>query len=397
MESGGWGEHLELTLASLGAEDLHRLTSSALGHDVAVLWSAIQSMEAQLIRRIGQFDRDKGFAGSDSDSSQAWLRNHLRLSAPAAADRLRVARHLEELPHTFQALAAGEITYIHAAIIARTAEAVGDQVMRDNEETLLPVARMLDPTKLQRCARFLRYCVDPEGSLRDEVKDHERRWLDLGQGLDGMWFLEGMLDRESGDGLKTILDSLDGPPSGDDTRSGSKRRADALAELVRRQLDSGSLPMVGRLRPHTLLVVSAETLRGDAGAPGGKLQFGGMVHPEVARRLACDSSVSTVCVGPDGEPIGLGRSRRTVNARLWKLLVLRDGGCRFPGCGAPVSWTDAHHIRAWFDGGPTEMANLVLLCRRHHRKVHDGGWSLEWGEGGEMVAHPPWQQTTRAA
>jgi len=122
-----------------------------------------------------------------------------------------------------------------------------------------------------------------------------------------------------------------------------------------------------------------------------------MVHPEVARRLACDSSVSTVCVGPDGEPIGLGRTRRTVNARLWKLLVLRDCGCRFPGCGAPVSWTDAHHIRAWFDGGPTEMSNLVLLCRRHHRRVHEDGWSLEWGEGGEMVAHPPWEQPTRAA
>ena len=90
-----------------------------------------------------------------------------------------------------------------------------------------------------------------------------------------------------------------------------------------------------------------------------------------------------------GEPLSVGRARRTVPPAMRRALALRDKGCRFPGCDRPVEWTDAHHVQHWADDGPTELANLVLLCRRCHRRVHEGRWRLECMEAGELVAAPP--------
>jgi len=77
-------------------------------------------------------------------------------------------------------------------------------------------------------------------------------------------------------------------------------------------------------------------------------------------------------------------------------LVVRDGGCRFPGCDRPPWWTDAHHLLHWADGGPTDLANLVLLCRGHHRLLREGGWALAGDPAGELVAGPPEQRSRRA-
>jgi len=71
-----------------------------------------------------------------------------------------------------------------------------------------------------------------------------------------------------------------------------------------------------------------------------------------------------------------------------RALIARDKGCRFPGCDMPAAWTDGHHVKHWPDGGPTELSNLLLFCRRHHRLFHEGGWTLQKVEGG-LNAIPP--------
>jgi hypothetical protein len=84
-----------------------------------------------------------------------------------------------------------------------------------------------------------------------------------------------------------------------------------------------------------------------------------------------------------------GHTSRTVPAALRRALVARDGGCRFPRCDRPPEWTDAHHVQSWADGGETTMANTTLLCRVHHRLVHEGGWTVRLDPDDGLIATPP--------
>jgi HNH endonuclease len=98
----------------------------------------------------------------------------------------------------------------------------------------------------------------------------------------------------------------------------------------------------------------------------------------------------------DGRPLSVGRRTRTVPPALARALRSRDGGCRFPGC-TERRFVDAHHIEHWAHGGRTELGNLVQLCRRHHRLLHEGGYRLERGSKSALVFRRPDGQRIRAA
>jgi hypothetical protein len=91
--------------------------------------------------------------------------------------------------------------------------------------------------------------------------------------------------------------------------------------------------------------------------------------------------------GAPTQPLEVGRATRVVSPAQRAALAVRDGGCRYPGCDRPVAWCDAHHLRHWLHGGPTDLENLVLLCRAHHRAVHEGSQRL----------HPPHRRQPTAA
>ena len=152
-------------------------------------------------------------------------------------------------------------------------------------------------------------------------------------------------------------------------------------------------------RYQVVLHVEAITLTED-GEPGlSELEDGTRVSAETARRLACDASrveVSHDGVGStmgstqnsaDGSVLDVGRKTRTIPPALRRALDARDRGCRFPGCG--LRFTDAHHIVHWADGGETTLGNTVLLCRAHHRRVHEGGYRVCRDRNGLVVFFTP--------
>jgi hypothetical protein len=98
---------------------------------------------------------------------------------------------------------------------------------------------------------------------------------------------------------------------------------------------------------------------------------------------------SSWILGTPAVPLSVGRATRTIPSSIRTALVLRDQGCRFPGCDRPPAWTDGHHIIHWADGGPTELDNLVSLCRSHHRQVHEEGWRIHIADGSAVVEPPP--------
>jgi hypothetical protein len=373
---------------AVATECLDGVSDLALGEDLVGLRRQIDRLELEFSRRLRLFDAQRGWASSGAASCGAWLRNACRLSPVAAAQHLDVARQLPELPRTSQSAVEGSIGFHHAAVIAQCANQIGVPAVRKVEDTLVEAARAVDPRALRIVTRRLRYCVDPDGAFADAEADHARRYFNLSQTYDGVFHVEGLLDAEGGAALRSAIDALDVRVV-DDARTAAQRRADALVELARGALQWGELPAVAGERPHLTVTASDALLRGERGCAAGEMRWAGPVVAETVRRVACDASVSRVVVGGAGEPLDVGRASRTIPSALRRALVVRDGGCRFPGCDRPPEWTDGHHLQHWADGGETKLENLVLLCRRHHRVVHEGRWRLGFGASGEVVAQPP--------
>ena len=121
----------------------------------------------------------------------------------------------------------------------------------------------------------------------------------------------------------------------------------------------------------------------------GWMPWMGPLSVAAVRRLACDCTLSPILLDEHGTPIDLGRTTKVISRKLRRALIARDHGCAFPGCGRPPSWCDGHHVKHWADGGPTDLDNLVLLCRFHHRMIHHGGWDVFIGEDRHPWFVPP--------
>lgn len=168
-------------------------------------------------------------------------------------------------------------------------------------------------------------------------------------------------------------------------------------------MSGGVLPHVTLIRPAETATQSEEPVQkppigptpGEqfmvalAGEPVPSLGFTGPVSSATAELISCDASLQTVIVDHNHAPLDLGRTERLFPPQLRKALAARDHGCAFPGCGAPVSWTDAHHITWWSNNGHTSVDNGVLLCRRHHRAIHHGGWQVYLGRDRHPWFIPP--------
>ncbi|HKQ03425.1 MAG TPA: HNH endonuclease signature motif containing protein, partial [Actinomycetes bacterium] len=114
--------------------------------------------------------------------------------------------------------------------------------------------------------------------------------------------------------------------------------------------------------------------------------------PLAGRLQAAMALLPPILGGAPSQPLDVGRASRVVQPAQRTALAVRDGGCVFPGCARPLAWCEAHHLLHWLQGGPTDLANLALLCRAHHRAVHEGGWHLARGPDGSLSATPPYRR-----
>ena len=185
-----------------------------------------------------------------------------------------------------------------------------------------------------------------------------------------------------------------------DSPSLAQQQADALALLAETALDHGIEPGSPGERYQVVVHVEATALA-DPDQPGQSvLEGGARVSAETSRRLACDASRVVMRHDADGRVVEIGARNRNDPPALRRALHHRDRGCRFPGCGVRVG--QGHHIRHWANGGPTTLSNLALLCRRHHRAVHEEGYQVDRQPDGELrfrrpdgrvlpdVPPPPW-------
>jgi len=348
----------------------------------------IDPLEAVFAKGLRRFDKSGEYKADGALSAVAWVRERCNLSGGAAAERVNVARQLETLPQIEKALAKGNVGYQHVALIARAAENVGSAPVQKEEQNLLKAAQTMDPGRFAAVAKGFEHRVDAAAALLEANHAYERRYLHLSEPQNGMVRLDGMLDLEGGATLKAALSALMPPPANDDDRTPGQRRIDALVDLARRPLDGSKLGTVGGQRPHLLITASAETLLGLKGAPPAEIAGVGPIPMETAQRLACDPTVSWLLGQAELESESASDAHRQIPAATRRALVARDRDCVFNGCHRPAIWCDGHHLVWWTRGGKTALPNLALVCGRHHRMLHEEGWTLERKDG-RWVTRPP--------
>ena len=354
-----------------------RMVSDAqLGEELIQLRHQIDMMELAFCVRAAEFAATEEWEVQGSVSAIDWIRLNCHMTSNAAADRVAVGERMAELPQSLQAMAATRIGFAHLAVMTRTANAVG---ARFDEAALVEKARACSPGKFFHLCRHYRHAADPQGYAAEEAELVEGRRLSLSTWEDGSLLVNGVLDPEGGAVLRTALEPLARRSGEHDHREREQRLADALVELA-----SG-----GGSQAQLQVTSSVETLLGLAGAPAAEMEFSLPVSSATVERLACDCSVTRVLLDSESVVIEVGRSRRVVSGPARRALAARDRHCRWPRCERPASWSAAHHVVHWINGGSTDLDNLVLLCHRHHRMVHEGGWQLVRSDGDEMLAIPP--------
>jgi hypothetical protein len=379
-------------------------TTPALGEDIIEISLAIDRLEAERLRLVHRFHRERGALSDGGGTTVSWLRRSCGMTAKAAAYRVHLARTLGELPATLDSARAGRASFTNVSMIGHLAGAVGVEEVQSFEDVLIGAAQTYEPGDMHRLTQGARIRIDPDGVLDDDNRAHERRWFECEKSYGGVFILRGQLDAEGGALVKTAIDQLSHGLARDDVREGSQRRADALVDMAATQLRCGDHRDVHGQRPHLTVTVSADGLRKEsecarADSAPAELRGVGPIHPATARRIACDAVRTVVTVTPSVAaplwmpstpvvPLSVERATRTIPAHIRTALVLRDAGCRFPGCDRPPGWTDGHHIIHWADGGLTKLDNLVSLCRRHHRRVHEQGWSVRIADGTAVVEPP---------
>ncbi|MEX2457359.1 MAG: DUF222 domain-containing protein [Actinomycetota bacterium] len=343
------------------------------------------ALSAKRLRLLAEVDGARAWAAVGATSCEAWLSDRHRLPAWEARRDVEAARALQEMPAAREALASGELpsSALRTLVEARK---IAPEAFSGAEGTLVEAATELSQKAFRNRVELWRHRVeDPAGAAK---RRHEARRVHYGRTLDGMVRLDGMLDTEAGQVLITAVRAVvDSEGSRGEVRTHAQRRADALEHLCRSYLGSRDRPRVGGERPVVTVTVDASVLSRGSG-PGG-LPDAGPVPAEIVRRMACDASVVRMVMSGDSEPLDVGRKTRVVPAGLRRAVEVRDRHCRFPGCDRPPAWSDVHHVVHWADGGPTSLANLLLLCWAHHRAVHQEGFGLSLADGGRPVFTTP--------
>ncbi|MDV8021415.1 HNH endonuclease signature motif containing protein [Rhodococcus sp. IEGM 1330] len=412
-----------------------QLSDSELLADAAAVSHKIQLLEARRIALVGEIDtrvsREKlGFPGP-----AGWLTSTTLLSPSTANKIVALGRGMKNFPDIADAVNTGVMTIDHAALILTFAETPPKnlpQAGQDIARKAMITAATGPQARTGRIREAITKLEDSFGGNKPPPEDTDRNELFASKTLNGRLVLKGDFDAITGEKLLTALSPLTEPrPAADgteDDRSPARRRADAFGHILDQYLASSNRPIEGGERPHLNLHITLRDLTdlrdsadadditddentrtadesdddnhpstdrgayrdlfGD-GTTVGWLPWMGPLSRNTSRQLACDCVLTAIVMDEHGSPINLARTARTVTAKQRKALTARDHGCAFPGCGKPASWTEAHHIWHWADGGPTDMNNLVLLCGFHHRLMHHSDWEVFIATDGHPWFVPP--------
>ncbi|CAN5424938.1 hypothetical protein BH10ACT1_BH10ACT1_43090 [soil metagenome] len=363
-------------------------------------WDRARSaLEAKALAVVGRWDAEADWAFDGAPTGPSWLAARCDLSGRAARALVRDARRLRAHPDSLDAcerLGASKVREFARHVSDRL-----DDAYTADEATVLAALEPLTVDQTDRFAQHWQRLADTDGT-DPGGSDDRRSTLGLGRGWAGRWNTNGELRDEDGetmhDALAPIIDQLrrsyassdDGTPM----PTIAELRAEALLILIR-QATTVDPDTAETARPSITVIVDHQQLVQDSKTDLGSrtwrygMAWSGPITGETARRMACDAGITRVITGPNSEPLDVGRLHHAPTRAQRRALAVRDRGCTFPGCGRPVAWCHAHHIIHWADGGPTDLANLALLCQHHHTLIHQGRFTLTRHPDGHLQFRRP--------
>jgi hypothetical protein len=362
------------------------LSNEALASRITELAGHLNAANHRWLVLIAEFDRRQGWSDGFTQSCAHWLHWQCGLDLGAAREKVRVARALIALPNVSKAMSEGRLSYSKVRALTRVATP-------EAESVLLNVALHGTAHHLELLVRKYRRVLEVEELSREE-RQQSRRGLTYQYDEDGAVVITLRMPAETGTLFLKAIDAampelwdVSAETSPNPSSTPSARRADAAGVLAESFLAHGPESLKGGDRQQIIVHVDAATLKSHA-AGCCEIDEGPSIPVATARRLACDASKVEITEDENGNPLDVGRRTRTIPPALRRALQARDKGCAFPGC-THKRYVDGHHVHHWADGGETKLSNLVLLCRFHHRAVHEGGLRVERCDDGAWRFYRP--------
>ena len=345
-----------------------------------------------------------------------------------ARQAVNLADTLDEMPAAADALATGGITTGHAAVLARGVSDL-NRPAAAADPSLLAAARSqgVDDFKASMATWKSEIDGDLDGS-RLASRQHRDRKVTWYTKTNGMVHIDADLAPDVGSIVTGVIrghaehlwrteDGRTADPDGpfgtngrhttrpdrwsdsepDTRRTTRQRNADALAAIARHFNNPDTTspsPRAGQTRSDVIVTIDYDKLTTSLTSGGGgnglcATTDGVTLAPATIRRIACDAGIIPILLSSTGDVLDIGRRTRTITTPLRNALTIRDRGCTFPGCHQPPSMCDAHHLQHWSDGGPTNLANLTLLCSTHHHLIHEGRWHTTRNPDGHLTYRSP--------
>lgn len=360
----------------------------------------------------------------------AWVTGQCGIATSTAKQWVHAATRLESLPHLAEGLACGDLSLDLVASLAEVASPETDAALREASShwSVRQARELATWHRAKEEQRTTRHGAVGDArtaptTVETAAREFEHRTLHFNDVRRTVWAAftrddyalakSALIDR-----VKTVksAESRSSEPSSTGYVPYDKRLYDALMDLFRVASDptihegavpsrvpsrkggrettekvtnrSGANRSTRAFRPRLVVHAPLEVLLGAASGDVVELSGVGPIPGEVARRLACDAEVVLSVEGRDGSVLDQGRARREPTVAQRIEIERRDKGCRFPGC-TFSEFTDVHHVEHWVDGGETSLSNLVTLCDRHHRAVHELGWAVGGDANGALTFRSP--------
>jgi len=397
---------LRVGVKDLAAEDRAGWTPLGLSDRVRDLVGLTEALQVEVVRGLAGWDRVAAWAEDGAVSPVTWLKNHTTLTESEASGLLRVARLYAQHPSVAAGLEGGDLTVAKARFLWR-AEQHREAAFAEVVDGFVELARDLSAADFAQVLGRWVELVDDQAP----PEDSKRRFTSSDTyGGSAHSDLFGPADDAAI--IRAAIEALDTPDPKDcpeGPRSRQQRHYDIVIDIFRRVLADelgddpmtpGSADVILDAATAAELVADPSTLDLEGDDPLAELlapyrdhaagehalrQARRCQYPDgtparraVASVLLCTGWIRRLLRDPKtGQPLDYNRAQRRFTTRQRRALVIRDGGCVFPGCDRKPKWCDAHHLKPWEDDGPTNLDNGCLLCRRHHNLIHHNGWTLQ--------------------